>query len=51
MIEAITLGVPVVLIDMPEILLRMKIGNDLTLAELETMFNNIANKIHKEEIV
>ena len=41
-------GIPVVLTDMPEILLRMKIGNDYTLKELEHIMNTIANKIYKK---
>lgn len=47
MVEAITLGLPVVLVDMPEILLRMHIGNNHTLVQLEEIFNTIANKINK----
>jgi len=40
-----------VLIGMPEVFLRMKIGSENTLEELETVFNSIANKIHRKEIV
>ena len=45
LIEAISVGVPVVMVDMPEVLLRMKIGNDLTLKELEDIFNTVVNRI------
>jgi len=45
--EAISAGVPVVLIDMPEILLRMHLGSQYTLSELEEMFNIVANKINQ----
>ena len=49
--ECLAAGLPTVLIDMPEILLRMKIGKERSLAELEAIFNNVANKIHRGEIV
>ena len=47
--QSLAVGAPVVLIDMPEILLRMKIGSEYTLAELEAVFNRVANKIHRGE--
>jgi len=34
---------------MPEVFLRMKIGSERTLEELESIFNTIANKIHRKE--
>ena len=46
MIEGIGHDVPIVPIDMPEVLLRMKIGNDLSLSDLEDMFNIVCNKIN-----
>lgn len=36
---------------MPEILLRMKIANEHTLAELESIFNDIANKINQDKVI
>lgn len=50
MVEAISLGVPVVMVDMPEVLYRMKIANDYTLKELEGMFNTIANRIQDSNV-
>ena len=46
MLEGIGHNIPVVPIDMPEILLRMKIGNDLSLSDLEDIFNIVCNKIY-----
>ena len=42
---------PTVLIDMPEILLRMKIGNDYTLDELKGIFNKVCNSIKKKQCI
>ena len=41
LIEALEAGVPTVMVDMPEILLRMKIANELSLKDLENMFNKV----------
>ena len=49
--ECLAAGIPTVLIDMPEILLRMKIGKERSLAELEDIFNHVANKIHRGETI
>lgn len=38
-------NIETVLIDMPEILLRMKIGNDYTLPELKKVFNKVCNAV------
>ena len=51
MINSIESGIPVVMIDMPEILLRMKIGNDYTLEQLNKMFNTVANKIKQKKVI
>ena len=40
---------PVTLIDMPEIILRMKIVNELSYADLADIFNIVLNKLHKKE--
>ena len=50
LVEAVAMGVPVVMIDMPEVLYRMKIVNDHTLKELEGMFNTIANRLKDRHI-
>ena len=34
---------------MPEVLLRMKIGHDLSLSDLEDIFNAVCNKIVRKE--
>jgi len=41
LIEALEAGVPTVMVDMPEILLRMKIANEFSLKDLENMFNKV----------
>ena len=51
LIQSLEYGAQTVLIDMPEILLRMKIGNEYTLPELEAVFNRVANKIYRGETV
>jgi len=51
MINSIESGIPVVMIDMPEILLRMKIGNEYTLDQLNKMFNTVANKIKQKKVI
>lgn len=47
LIEALEIGIPTVMVDMPEILLRMKIGNELSLGDLEKIFNKVCNQIKK----
>lgn len=47
LIEALEAGVPTFMVDMPEILLRMKIGNEHSLKDLEKMFNKVCNLIKK----
>jgi hypothetical protein len=37
------IGVPTVLVDMPQTLLRMKIGHDNSLEVLEKVFNDVCN--------
>lgn len=44
------MGLPTVMIDIPEIVLRLQIGNDYTLDELNKIFNDIANKIRRGEV-
>ena len=39
----------VALIDMPELLLRMKIGNELTLEDLQDILNTVLNKMARKE--
>lgn len=39
------------MIDMPEVLLRMKIGSEYSLKELQSVFNTVANRINKKQIV
>ena len=39
------------MIDMPEVLLRMKIASEYSLKELQTVFNTVANRINKKQIV
>lgn len=51
MINSVESGIPVVMIDMPEILLRMKIGNDFTLDELNKVFNTVANQIKQKKVM
>jgi hypothetical protein len=51
MMESLIYDVPVVAIGMPEVLLRMKIGHDLLLKELEEIFNIICNKINQKTCV
>ena len=36
------------MIDMPEVLLRMKIASEYSLKELQNVFNTVANKINKK---
>lgn len=50
-INSIESGIPTVLIDMPEIVLRMQIANKYTLVELNEIFNAVANKINRREVV
>jgi hypothetical protein len=35
------------MVDMPEILLRMKIANELSLKDLESIFNKVCNQVKK----
>ena len=49
-LSAVELGIPTVLIDMPEIVLRLQIGNEHSIDELNQMFNQIANKIKRGEV-
>lgn len=42
-------GYETVFIEMPEILLRMKIGNDYTLPELKNVFNKVCNAVNGRE--
>lgn len=51
LIEATMQDQVVVPIDMPEVLLRMKIGYDLTLSDLEDIFNSVCNKVARKECV
>jgi hypothetical protein len=37
------------MIDMPEILLRMKVGNELSLKDLQDIFNKVCNQIKQEK--
>ena len=46
-IQALVAGQDVALIDIPEILLRMKIAANHTLEELNDIFNQILNKVAK----
>lgn len=46
---SIIAGYETVLIDMPEILLRMKIGNDHTLPELKKVFNKVCNAVNNRK--
>jgi hypothetical protein len=47
-VDSILLGIRTVLIDMPEVLLRMKIASEYSLKELQTVFNTVANRINKK---
>lgn len=47
--EALLSRIPVVLADMPELLLRMKLGSQFSLQELKEIFNVVMNKIRKEQ--
>jgi hypothetical protein len=49
LIEALEAGIPTVMVDMPEILLRMKIANEFSLKELEKIFNKVCGKIKRGE--
>ena len=49
LIEALEAGIPTVMVDMPEILLRMKIANEYTLKDLEKIFNKVCGKIKRGE--
>ena len=42
-------GRDIALVDMPEILLRMKIGASYSLKELQDIFNVVMNKLAKKE--
>ena len=39
----------IALIDMPELLLRMKIVNDYSLTEIQQIFNYVLNKVYREK--
>ena len=47
MCESLEIGIPTVLVEMPEILLRMKVANELSLKDLESIFNKVCGKIKK----
>lgn len=49
--SAIQSNIPTVLIDMPEIVLRLQIANQYSLEELNKMFNVVANKINRGEVI
>lgn len=46
-VESIVNGFTTVPIGMPEVLLRLKLGNELSLDQLEDIFNTICNKINQ----
>ena len=49
LLEAVSSHQEVVLCDMPDLLLRMKIAATYSLQELETIFNEILNKVVRGE--
>ena len=49
LLQAVMTNMDIALIDMPEILLRMKIAHNHSLAELQEMFNFIMNKLARQE--
>ena len=45
MLQAIMNEVPIAMIDMPEILLRMKVVTDYSLEEIQKIFNHVLNRV------
>lgn len=51
MVEAIMNRITTVPIDMPEVLYRLKLGNDYELDQLEDMLNVVCNRIQQNKVV